>query len=145
MVWAAGPSRAGVLMCESYTSSINENYFAIDYRLTGSTGTLSYVQARVIDICWDLIIGQGGRAIQAYFLVRVASNALTVLMEQSTLPYHFYTSTTFEGPSFTSIKSSIKVLTDSKAWRVRLVSLWLLWSTIHVIGFPTLWSLQPAM
>ena len=72
--------------------------------------------------------------------MRVSSHTLAVLMEQTKVPYHFYASTIFNGPTVASTKSSLQVLISRGGWRIRMISFWLLLSTIHVLGFPTLWS-----
>ena len=51
--------------CENITQSKAESYFAINLPVNGRDGSLSYVQAKLIDVTWDLVIGQGVRAFQA--------------------------------------------------------------------------------
>ncbi|KAF7556461.1 hypothetical protein G7Z17_g1465 [Cylindrodendrum hubeiense] len=65
--------------CETETASEIEKAFIIDIRIAKN---FTFVQAKLIDLLWDVIIGQGGRALHAWILYRyVARDALTRIME----------------------------------------------------------------
>ena len=64
--------------CEIDPNSAAENYFGINLE---TRTFLTYTQARLIDVSWDLFIGQCGWVIQAYLLIRVSSSAIALLME----------------------------------------------------------------
>ena len=115
-----------------------QKMFGINIRLGG---TLSYEQAKAIDVAWDLVLGQGGRVLQAYLLYRVALDALTCLMERSAVPFHLYANVSLSWPtSWDGFWSIARVVFRRHRWQSGIVTAWLLLSTIHVFGFVLLWE-----
>ena len=115
-----------------------QKLFGINIRLGG---TLTYEQAKGIDVAWDLVLGQGGRVLQAYLLYRVALDALTYLMERSAVPFHLYANVSLSWPnSWDGFWSIARVVFRKHRWQSALVIAWLLLSTTHVFGFVLLWE-----
>ena len=123
--------------CDIQNASGAERSFSIDIRL-GSQ--LSYVGARALDIFWDIVVGQGGRFLQAWLLYKVSCDALVFLMERSCVPYDLYASLTLSPGSLESLYSIAKLLRRRRGYETGLTAVWLFWSTVHVLAYPTLWS-----
>ena len=124
--------------CEAKTGTSAEKQFGINLRLGGD---LNYEQAKAIDVAWDLVIGQGGRLLQGYLLYQVAVDALTYLMERSAVPFHLYANVSLSWPtSWDGFWSISRMAFSRNKWQSALISIWLLLSTLHVLGFPLLWE-----
>ena len=124
--------------CEAKTGTNAEKLFGINLRLGGD---LNYEQAKAIDVLWDLVIGQSGRLLQGYLLYQVAIDALTYMMERSAVPYHLYANVSLSWPtSWDGFRSIVKMAFRRNKWQSALISIWLLLSTLHVLGFPLLWE-----
>ena len=123
--------------CDLQNASEVEKSFSINIRF-GSQ--LSYIQVRAISIAWDLVVGQGGRFLQAWILYKVTCDALSFLMERYRVPYEVYASSTLSPGSLENLYSLVKLLGRRRKPGVYLTAIWLLLSFVHVLGFPTLWS-----
>ena len=124
-------------ICEGLNATSVGRLFLLDLRVGES---YTYLQARAIDISWDLLVGQGGKFLQAWILYYVAMDALVWNLEHATLLYDTVVALTFNSSSIISLPSLFKVLLRKRSWRTVLTMLWLLWATIHVLDFPTLWA-----
>ena len=98
------------------------------------------MQAKLIDVVWDWAIGQGGRLIQAWIVYKVASDALVRLLEHSAVSYDVYASLTFSSASVESLLSIFDLLLRGTGWWPICTGVWLVWATVHVLIFPTVWS-----
>lgn len=104
-------------------------------------GGFSFAQAKLIDVLWDLIIGQGGRFLHGWLLYHyIVSDALVWTMEHSVVPYHYYTSLSFSTVSLSSLWSLGKMLARRRGWRTIMSALWIIFAITHVVAFATVWS-----
>ena len=126
----------GVDRCDLVTSTGIEAQFAIDLRF----GSFSYVSAKLIQICWDLFIGQGGRLLHGWVLLIALSDTCILLLERYGAPHDFYTHLAITSSSFDLTVSCVKILTRKRNWQVIVIAIWALWSMLHVLMFPVLWS-----
>ncbi|KAH7009884.1 hypothetical protein EDB80DRAFT_415111 [Ilyonectria destructans] len=124
--------------CEVDVASPVEKPFIINLRLARN---LSFVQAKLVDLLWNVIVGQGGRALHAWILYRyVASDALARIMEVSAVPYRYYMNLTFSTVSFVSLWELCKMIFRRPSWRTVLSALWLLIAIAYVLAFGTYWG-----
>ena len=70
-------------ICEKESASRAEKLFILNIRLGG---LMSYVQVKMIDVTWDLIIGQGARFLQVWVMYKAAGDALIWTMERAPVP-----------------------------------------------------------
>lgn len=122
--------------CDLSTSSQGERMLAINIR----KGPLSYTQARAIQISWDLVIGQGGRLLHTWLLLRTLSDACVFLLERHGIPHDLYTALAITSSDFGIIISSARILTRKRNWQVIITATWALLSLTHALLFPVLWS-----
>ena len=116
-------------------NSTVENAFMIDLR---SATHLSFTEAKVIDVAWDLFIGQGGRLLMAWASYRAYMDELVCLLETTAVSYELYTYLTFDTTSLLTTWKSTKALFQSKDWRSRVFLTWFALATIYTLAFPTL-------
>lgn len=112
-----------------------ENAFMINLR---SASHLSFSQAKLIDVTWDLFIGQGGRLLMAWVSYRAYMDELVCLMETIPVSYELYNYLVFDTTSLLTTWKSTKALFQSKEWRSRAFLAWFAFATFYTLAFPTL-------
>ncbi|KAJ3570088.1 hypothetical protein NPX13_g5851 [Xylaria arbuscula] len=101
---------------------------------------LSFTQAKLIDLAWDTIVGQGLRVIHAWWLYQVATHVVTYCLETSGLPYDFLLSLLFQSTSVSSLMAALR-MTFGQSWRIcRLYCAWLSFAIGYILLFPTIWA-----
>lgn len=130
---------ANTISCDlvSANASAFEDAFTIDLR---SHLHLSFAKAKLIDVVWDLVIGQGGRLLLAWISYGVFMDGLTRLMETSTVSYQLYASIVFETSSLASTWCSLKAVFIGHDWRGRAFLAWFGLATLCTLAYPTLMS-----
>jgi len=111
----------------------------INIKPTGYTN-LSLTDAKLIDLFWNTIVGQGGRFLHGWVLYHIVARSITWMTEYSALPYHFQLNMLFSTVSVMSVSSSIRLLMTRQQLRTTLTVLWLLLSVSYVLAFPTIWG-----
>ena len=112
-----------------------ENAFLIDLR---SPLELSFMEAKTIDIVWDLFIGQGGRLLMAWVSYRVFMDSLVALMEKASVNYDMYTSIAFSTTSLWALWESLKASFGLRGARAKAFMIWFSLSVAYVLSFPIL-------
>ena len=131
-----GPGENGV-SCDLTVPSGSklEHAFMINLR---SAQQLSFSEAKLIDVIWDLVIGQGGRLLMAWAAYRVFMDALVSLMESTSVSYDVYSSLVFDTTSLLSTWEATKALVKSANWRSRVFMFWFCLASFYTLSFPTL-------
>ena len=114
-----------------------QHAFMINLR---SAQQLSFSGAKMIDVVWDLVIGQGGRLLMAWAAYRVFMDALVSLMETTSVSYDVYSSLVFDTTSLLSTWKATKALVKSGSWRSRAFMFWFCLASFYTLSFPTLMS-----
>lgn len=114
-----------------------ENAFIINLR---SATHLSFSEAKLIDVTWDLFIGQGGRLLMAWASYRAFMDELVCLLETTAVSYELYVYLAFDTTSLLATWKSTKALFQSKDWHSRIFLIWFGLATIYTLAFPTLMS-----
>ena len=130
------PGKGGV-SCDLTTSNGSkvEHAFMINLR---SGQHLSFSEAKMIDVVWDLVIGQGGRLLMAWAAYRVFMDALVSLMETTSVSYDVYSTLVFDTTSLLSTWRATKALIKSRSWRSRVFMFWFCLASFYILSFPTL-------
>lgn len=92
----------------------------------------------MIDVIWDLVVGQGGRLLMAWAAYRVFMDALVSLMETTSVSYDVYSSLVFDTTSLLSTWKATKALIKSGSWRSRVFMFWFCLASFYILSFPTL-------
>lgn len=72
--------------CGGYSVPSVERSFYINLQ---TARDLSFTRAKLLDLAWDTIVGQGGRFLHGWVLYQVAASQLAWMMEYSSVPYYF--------------------------------------------------------
>lgn len=133
------PPWSMTISCDLVSGNANafEDAFSIDLR---SPLPLSFAKAKLIDVVWDLVIGQGGRLLLAWISYGVFMDGLTRLMETSTVSYQLYASIVVETSSLASTWCSLKAVFTAHRWRGQAFLAWFGLVTLYVLAYPTLMS-----
>lgn len=114
-----------------------EKAFEINLR---SAQQLSFAEAKLVDVLWDLFVGQGGRLLMAWAAYRVFMDGLVSLMETTPVSHDLYVALVFETTTLWTTWKATKALVKSKNWRSRAFVFWFCLATIYTLSFTTLMS-----
>jgi len=125
--------------CDNHASmSKVEAQFDIDLVVVEG---LSFTQAKLIDLVWDIVVGHGGRFLHGWIFYHVACKTITWILENSALPYWLLLDTLFRPDSLSSLRSLVASSCTGKQRRTTaLKTLFLAFGAGHVLFFGTLWS-----
>ncbi|KAL8992799.1 MAG: hypothetical protein Q9188_007495 [Gyalolechia gomerana] len=122
-------------LVDTKNSSRLQSAFQINLR--GGT-QLSFAQAKLIDLFFDLLVGQGGRLFLAAISYIVFMDALLRSMEITPIPYKLYASLVFSPTSLIATWHSIRAVSTTKGWRAKTYLIWCALAMLYVLVFPTL-------
>lgn len=133
-----GSGRRGIDDChDDATLSATETRFQIDLPVTEP---LSFAHAKLIDLVWDLSVGHGGRLLHGWVLYQVATKAIAWMLECSVLSYSVLFSILFQENSFYSLWALGRSLGRRQRARTVLMTVFLIFSIIHILFFGAIWS-----
>ncbi|OTA93561.1 hypothetical protein M434DRAFT_290086 [Hypoxylon sp. CO27-5] len=102
---------------------------------------LTFTQAKVIDISWDIIIGRLGQILMAFISWRAFADYVTTSMELAPVTYTTYFTMFLESePSFFSTFRVMRVFISERGLKSRVSMIFIVWSMLFLIGWPTLAS-----
>jgi hypothetical protein len=101
---------------------------------------LTFTQAKLIDLAWDIGIGHGGRLLHGWIFYHVACRTITSILEYSALPYWLLIEILFRPDSLASLHALIKYLNKTHRATALFNILLLVLGVGHVLFFGTLWS-----
>ncbi|RDW56502.1 hypothetical protein BP5796_13143 [Coleophoma crateriformis] len=104
------------------------------------TGKLSFTSAKIIDVCFDLVVGRGGQAGLAYLAYRVYSDVLVRITETGQVAYDLFAAIALCPHDLLTIGTGVASLSATKTFRLRLLLIWTLLAMAYVVAFPTLIS-----
>ncbi|KAL8750193.1 MAG: hypothetical protein Q9184_006510 [Pyrenodesmia sp. 2 TL-2023] len=116
-------------------SSRLQSAFQINLR---GAAQLSFGQAKLVDLLFDLFVGQGGRLLLGAVSYIVFMDALLRSMEITPVSYKLYASLVFSTNSLTATWHSIKAVSTTKGWRAKAYLIWCAVAMAYVLAFPTL-------
>lgn len=95
--------------CYELTSSMStmENRFHIDI---AAAEHLSFSSAKLIDLSWDIEIGQGARLLHGWMLYHTAARTITWILENSALPYFVLLDVLFYADSTSALWSLLRLI-----------------------------------
>lgn len=103
---------------------------------------LSFTSSKMIDLGWDIVVGQGGRLLHGWILYHVAAETITSILETSSLPYSVLFDLMFYVDSISSFWSLLLLLGKNRGARIGVLvrSLLLSFAIAHVLFFAAIWS-----
>ncbi|KAK3374725.1 hypothetical protein B0H63DRAFT_480813 [Podospora didyma] len=111
------------------------------FQITIAFGELTFTQAKVIDVIWDVVFGRVGQAILAFFSWKAFSMYSKAFMGTGSLTYDtFWAIIMQNGPSLRSTVHVIRDFATRKALQSKLAMAFIVSSMLFILGFPTLAS-----
>jgi len=139
MKWLAGAdpnSEAGG--CDTRQSvPMAESQFQINVPILKD---LSFAQAKIVDLAWDIGIGHGGRLLHGWVFYHLACKAITWILEYSALRYPLLVNMLFTPDSLSSLVSLIKSLGEKQRPRAFATLAVLTYGIVHVMLFTAIWG-----
>lgn len=124
--------------CEdSNPVSTVESQFEIDLVFIDE---LSFTQAKLIDLAWDITVGHGGRLLHGWLFYYVACRVVTWILEHYSLHYWLLLDILFRPDSLSSLISLAKSIFRRQQLGTLMMLILLSYGIGHVIIFGTLWS-----
>ncbi|PVI05972.1 hypothetical protein DM02DRAFT_515836, partial [Periconia macrospinosa] len=122
---------------ERYTYWNSGRFFKINLFF----GILSFEEAKVIDIFWDVLVGRGGQTTLAFFSWRAFIDYVTISMEIAPVTFDTFRAIFLENtPSIYSISLLIRDFTSRKRLQSRIAMFFIVTSMLFSLLFPTLAS-----
>lgn len=123
--------------CTDFGNTKAEQSFALDI----AYGNFTFTQAKVIDVTWDTVVGQGGRLVHGWILYCCIIYPLLVLaMETYTATYPYYATLSFSKASFETLVQLLKTLHITKSYSVLLCTILLIYTLAYTLSFSLIWG-----
>ncbi|KAH6663284.1 hypothetical protein F5X68DRAFT_123649, partial [Plectosphaerella plurivora] len=113
------------------------------FKITMRFGSLTFTQAKIIDVVWDTVIGRMGQSLMAYYCWIAFSSYVRVSMESKPVTYNTYFTTHLE--SSASVRSTLKMMRDfstRKGLRSRIAMAIIILDLLFMLAWPTLASIM---
>ncbi len=112
------------------------------FQITMGVGRLTFSQAKLIDVIWDVVVGRGGQSILAIVSFKVFTKALTRLLEErrSSVSYSMFEAVVFQGASLSSIWKMGSTVCRKLTGREIAAFIWMAVASVYLLSFPTLLS-----
>ena len=126
------------------------------FQVTLGFGSMSFSNAKLIDVIWDVVLGRGGQflaflltymtlnlpgqGLLGYVAYSVFTKSLVRIMEQTPVSYETFEAITFHNTTLFSLWLMIKNYTTNGGSRARVAILWMLFASLYVLAFPALMS-----
>ncbi|KAK4447312.1 hypothetical protein QBC34DRAFT_440071 [Podospora aff. communis PSN243] len=101
---------------------------------------LTFTQAKLMDLAWDIGVGHGGRLLHGWIFYHVACRTVTSILEYSALPYWLLIEILFRPDSLAALHALFKSLNRTYRSTALFNILLLVLGVGHVLFFSTLWS-----
>lgn len=122
-------------LLDTKNSSRIQSAFQINLR---GAAHLNFGEAKMIDLFFDLLVGQGGRFLMAAISYIVFMDALLRSMEITPISYKLYASLAFSSTSLAATWHSFRAVSTTKGWRAKIYLIWCALAMLYVLAFPTL-------
>lgn len=123
--------------CGGYSVPAVERSFYINLQIAQG---LSFTRAKLLDLAWDTVVGQGGRFLHAWVLYQVAASQLAWMMEYSLVPYYFQLDILFSTASLSALWSTLRFLGTRRPTRAVFSAVWFLLAILYVLAFSSIWG-----
>ena len=123
--------------CGGYSVPAVERSFYINLQIAKD---LSFTRAKLLDLAWDTVVGQGGRFLHGWLLYQVAASQLAWMMEYSSVPYYFQLDILFSTASLPALWSTLRFLGTRRPARAVFSAVWFLLAILYVLAFSSVWG-----
>ncbi|EKG22091.1 hypothetical protein MPH_00546 [Macrophomina phaseolina MS6] len=120
-------------------SAVNLNKFSA---VTFSTGTLTWAEAKAIEVAWNFVVGKSIQAILVLSSYWVFMGALVRNAERTPIPYSVYSTLAFQHGSPASLWYLLKNFRKMGGARLKATLLWLVFSIIFILVSPSILDLM---
>ncbi|KAI0852834.1 hypothetical protein F5Y00DRAFT_272463 [Daldinia vernicosa] len=101
-------------------------------------GNLTFAEAKVIDISWDIVIGRGGQALMAFMSWRVFADYVTTSMEFAPVTFTVFSIIFLQDePSFFSTISIIRAFISGRGLKSKVAMVFMVLTMVFIIAWPT--------
>ncbi|KAI1386794.1 uncharacterized protein F4822DRAFT_411246 [Hypoxylon trugodes] len=101
-------------------------------------GDLTFTQAKVIDVSWDMVIGRGGQTLMAFISWRAFADYVTTSMEFAPITYTmFFVVFLQDEPSILSTFRVARIFLSGRKLKSKVAMIFMISSMLFLLGFPT--------
>ncbi|EUC44372.1 hypothetical protein COCMIDRAFT_52299, partial [Bipolaris oryzae ATCC 44560] len=111
------------------------------FQITLGGGDLSFAQAKLVDIVWDIVVGRGGQVILAIISWREFARYLTICMASEPVSYQVFRTIFIENDaSVLSTCRTIKSFITQRRLKSKFAMAFMTATMLFILAFPTLMS-----
>ncbi|KAF2848402.1 hypothetical protein T440DRAFT_556724 [Plenodomus tracheiphilus IPT5] len=108
------------------------------FQITLGHGQLSFTQAKVIDVAWDIVCGRGGQVVVAFVSWRVFANYVTTSMEVAPVTFSTYRTVFLQNESmFTAIPRLLRDFTRRRGLHSKVAMAFMIATMFFIWSFPS--------
>ncbi|KAF7539754.1 hypothetical protein G7054_g1881 [Neopestalotiopsis clavispora] len=123
--------------CNAQDGSMMERLFTIDI----TYGNYGFAKVKVVDLAWDTLIAQAGRALHVYILYRhVAKKFLICFMEYSSVTYENYIAVIFSRAWWGTLKFFLGRLSRQNKFPISMAIFGFVYLITYTFFFSAIWS-----
>jgi hypothetical protein len=110
------------------------------FTINAGFGQFTYDQAKILDACWNTIIGRGSQVLVGWICYKIFGMALLRVAEHRRIPIDLFTAVSIYPLDARTIPKLGRALTTNRGWSARgiAVSIWASLAVAYVISLPTL-------
>ncbi|USP75159.1 uncharacterized protein yc1106_02433 [Curvularia clavata] len=111
------------------------------FEITLAFGSMTFTQAKAIDVAWDIVVGRGGQSLLAYISWCVFANYVTTSMEVMPVTFRTYRTIFLQnGSLLVGIPRLIRDFCSRHALHSRFAMVFMVFTMAFSLAFPTLVS-----
>ncbi|KAI1460424.1 hypothetical protein F4805DRAFT_392504 [Annulohypoxylon moriforme] len=109
------------------------------FKINLGFGNLSFTEAKIVDIFWDIMVGRGIQAYMAFMSWRVFTIYVTTSMEFAPVTYTvFFTVFLQSEPTFYSTLNIARAFVSHRGLRSKIAMSFMIWSMLFLMAWPTI-------
>jgi hypothetical protein len=101
---------------------------------------LSFVNAKIIDVAFNVVVGRGGQACLAWIAYRVYTDVLIRIAENGKIRYDLFAAISLCPNQIRTIGTAVASVSSTQNLRTKFMLAWTMLAMLYVLAYPTLLS-----
>jgi hypothetical protein len=104
------------------------------------TGNLSFVNAKIIDVAFNVVVGRGGQACLAWIAYRVYTDVLIRIAENGRIRYDLFAASSLCPNEIRTLGTAVASVSSTQNLWTKFMLVWTMLAMSYVLAYPTLVS-----
>lgn len=104
------------------------------------TGHLSFSNAKIIDVAFDIVVGRGGQACLVWIAYRVYTDVLIHITESQNIRYELFAAIALRPNDIRTLGIAVTSVSSTMNLRTKFMLVWTTLAMLYVLAYPTLIS-----